>query len=94
MLIAKLQSDLAELNSNHIDAIATSELENQTLSITLKNQLEDLRVRNFQLLKSSVELLANGLTAIGRPEPKVNVMKDHAQRVLDDLNAELERLRS
>jgi hypothetical protein len=92
-LITKLQSDLAELNANHIDALATSEVENQTLSITLKNQLEDLRVRNLRLLQSSVELLADGLTAIGRSEPKVNVMKDHAQRVLDGLNAELVRLR-
>ncbi len=93
VLIARLQSDLAQLNASHMDAIATSQLENQTLSINLKNQLEDLRVRNLQLLKSSVELLADGLTAIGRPEPKVNVMKDHAQRVFDSLNAELERLR-
>ena len=93
LLITKLQSDLAELNASHTDAIKTSEVQNQTLSITLKNQLEDLRVRNLRLLQSSVELLADGLTAIGRSEPKVNVMKDHAQRVLDGLNIELERLR-
>jgi hypothetical protein len=93
LLIAKLQSDLAELNASHIDALTTSEVENQTLSITLKNQLEDLRVRNLRLIQSSIELLTDGLTAIGRPEPKVNVMKDHAQRVLEALNVELERLK-
>ena len=93
LMIIKLQSELAELNTNHIDALTTSEIENQTLSITLKNQLEDLRVKNLRLLQSSVELLTDGLTAIGRPEPKVNVMKDHAQRVLGSLNTELERLR-
>lgn len=93
LLIAKLKSDLAELNASHIDALTTSEVENQTLSITLKNQLEDLRVRNLRLIQSSVELLTDGLTAIGRPEPKVNVMKDHAQRVLEALNVELERLK-
>jgi hypothetical protein len=93
LFIAKLQSDLTELNTNHINAIANSEVENQTLSITLKNQLEDLRVRNLRLLQSSVELLDDGLTAISRPEPKVNVMKDHAQRVLKGLNTELENLR-
>jgi hypothetical protein len=94
LLIIKLQAEIAELNASHIDALTTSEVESQTLSITLKNQLEDLRVKNLRLIKSSVELLTDGLTAIGRPEPKVNVMKDHAQRVLDSLNAELERLRN
>lgn len=93
VFIAKLQSDLVHLNASHMEVISNSQLENQALSINLKNQLEDLRVRNLQLLKSSVELLADGLTAIGRPEPKINVMKDHAKRVYDSLNTELERLK-
>lgn len=92
-LITKLESNLTELSLSHSDALAAQQLENKTLSINLKNQLEDLRVRNFRLLQSSVELLGDGLTAISRSEPKVNVMKDHAKRVLDGLNAELERLK-
>jgi hypothetical protein len=92
-LITKLESNLTELNSSHVDALVAQQLENQTLSINLKNQLEDLRVRNLRLLQSSVELLGDGLIAINRSEPKVNVMKDHAQRVLDGLNSELERLK-
>jgi len=93
ILITKLQSDLAELNESYIDALTKSKIETQTLSINLKNQLEDLRIRNLRLLQSSIELLADGLTAISRSEPKVNVMKDHAQRVLDSLNFELEQLK-
>ena len=93
-LITKLQNDFSDLNTSYIDALAENKVEIQTLSITLKNQLEDLRVRNIRLLQSSVELLADGLIAIDRLEPKVNVMKDHAQRVFNGLNAELERLRA
>lgn len=91
--IAKLQSDLSELNTELINVVEASKLEYQNLSITLKNQLEDLRVRNVHLQQSSIELLNDGLIAISRSEPKVNVMKDHAQRVLDGLKIELERLK-
>jgi hypothetical protein len=93
LLINMLQSDLINLNKNYTETLELKKVEIETLTIKFKNQIEDLRVRNLRVMQSSVELLANGLIAISREEPKVNVMKDHAQRVLDSLNAELELLR-
>jgi hypothetical protein len=93
LLINRLQSDLVNLNKNYIETLELKKVEIETITIKFKNQIEDLRVRNLRVMQSSVELLANGLIAISREEPKVNVMKDHAQRVLDCLNTELEFLR-
>jgi hypothetical protein len=91
--INQLQFDFAELNIKHKEALNNCKVEIETISINLKNQLEDLRIRNLRLLQSSIDLLTDGLTALGRTEPKINVMKDYAERVLKATTEELGHLK-
>lgn len=91
--INQLQSDLADLNIKHNEALISCKVEIETISINLKNKLEDLRIRNLRLLQSTVDFLTDGLTALGRTEPKINVMKDYAERVLKATTEELGHLK-
>lgn len=64
----------------------------QTLDLHLRDQLENLRTRVLRRLKDDERLLSEGLIALRRPTPKVHVMDDHAERVLDSLQSEIKKL--
>ncbi len=59
----------------------------------LKNDYEQLRGRVLRRLKDELSLLDEGLHALRREPPKVHVMVDHAERAVDGLKREMERLR-
>ena len=54
--------------------------------------IEQMRTRVLRRLKSDVALLEDGLHALRRPEPKVHVMIDAAERVVDALRKEIRNL--
>lgn len=54
---------------------------------------EKLRGRVLHRLVEELRLLDEGLHAIKRDPPKVHVMVDHAERVIDSLKQEVDRLR-
>jgi hypothetical protein len=64
----------------------------ETEAAHLRNDLELQRTRLLRRLKSDVHLLEEGLQALTRPEPKVHVMVDHAERVTDALRQEIKNL--
>lgn len=59
----------------------------------LKNDYEQLRGQVLRRLKDELSLLDEGLHALRLETPKVHVMIDHAERAIDGLKREMERLR-
>ncbi len=72
----------------------TANLRNQaeTEGSHLRYDLEKLRTRVLRQLKSDLLLLEDGLHALRRNEPMVNVMIDLADRVTDALREEIKNL--
>lgn len=58
-----------------------------------KDDYEQLRGQVLRRLKEELSLLDEGLHALRRDPPKVHVMLDHAERAIDGLKREMERLR-
>ena len=58
----------------------------------LKDDYQRLRGRVLRRLKEDRSLLEDGLHALRRQPPKVRVMMDHAQRVIDSLGREVDGL--
>lgn len=54
---------------------------------------EELRGRILRHLREEVSLLDEGLHALQRDPPKIHVMVDHAERAIDALKREIERLK-
>ena len=59
----------------------------------LKDDYEKIRGQVLRRLKDELSLLDDGLHALRRDPPKVHVMIDHAERAMDGLKREMERLR-
>ena len=59
----------------------------------IRDDAEKLRGRILQCLETELSLLTEGLHALRRDPPRVSVMDDHADRVIDGLMREVRRLR-
>ena len=80
--IGRIQKKLAEESQAHADDRAH-----------LKNDYEQLRGRVLRRLREELSLLDEGLHALQRDPPKVRVMIDHAERAIDGLKDEVDRLK-
>ena len=58
-----------------------------------RDEYQQLRGGVLRRLREEVSMLEDGLRALKRDPPKVGVMVDHGERVLDGLRREIERLR-
>ena len=58
----------------------------------LKDDYEQMRGQVLRRLRDELALLDEGLHALKRNPPKVHVMVDHAERVIEGLKSEAERL--
>jgi hypothetical protein len=59
----------------------------------MRAEYEDLRGRVVRRLRQEVSLLDEGLHALKRQPPKVHVMQDHAERAIDGLKSEIDRIK-
>ena len=59
----------------------------------LKDDYEQLRGQVLRRLTEELSLLDDGLHALRREPPKVHIMIDHAERAIDGLKREMERLK-
>jgi hypothetical protein len=80
--VDRLQALVSDTETKHRDAMAK-----------LENRLVQLQGRVLDTLVREVDLLENGLTALGRSPPKIHVMIDHASRAIAGLRAEMSRLK-
>lgn len=81
--ILELQADLKAQNNMHEAKI-----------VHLQDDYENLRSRVLGRLRADSNLLAEGLHALRREQPKLHVMDDHADRVLEGLRREISQLES
>lgn len=58
----------------------------------MRDDYEKLRGRMLGRLRQEVSLLEDGLHALRKQPPKIHVMEDHAERVIDGLKREIEWL--
>ena len=79
--VDSLEKKLLKEHQEHTDDIAY-----------LKDDYETLRGQVLRRLSAELALLDEGLHALQRIPPKVNVMVDHAERAIDGLRTEYERL--
>jgi hypothetical protein len=85
---AQLESDLQSVQLS-----LQAEREKARLDAThLRDDLETLRTRVLRRLNDDLKLLGDGLVALSRDPPKVDVMVDHADRVSDSLRREIKKL--
>jgi len=78
----RLQQELEEAKQRH-----------ETARVHWEDDFEQLRGRMMRRLREELSLLDEGLHALRREPPKVHVMIDHAERAIDGLKREMERLR-
>lgn len=78
--------------AEHAAALEALKVSTETEAAHLRDDVELLRTRVLRRLKADVDLLELGLEALRRPEPKVHVMMDSAERVADALRKELKNL--
>ena len=80
--VSRLGEELEQKSQSHADDKAH-----------LKDDYERLRGQVLRRLKDELSLLDEGLHALRRDPPKIHVMVDHAERAIDGLKREMERLR-
>ena len=59
----------------------------------VRDKFELLRTRILRRLVSEVELLEDSLSAVRKNPPKIRVVEDHIDRVLEGLNREIALLK-
>jgi hypothetical protein len=78
----------------HLTKDLSSVLEDhKNVEAHLRDDYEQLRGRVLRRLKEEVSLIEEGLHALRRDPPKIHVMEDHAERAIDGLKREMERIR-
>ena len=84
--LEKLQEETAEEQSALHQA-------SETQAAHLRDDLEQLRSRLLRRLVTDVDMLGVGLSAIQTPEPRIHVIRDRVERVIDALQIEINKLR-
>ena len=99
----KLQQELEELQREHTASLERARLLDQEIAnqrtahaderALLQDEYERLRGTVLRRLKDELTLMEEGLHALQRDPPRVHVMVDHADRVIDGLRLAIDRLR-
>lgn len=84
---------LEKLQLKATEEIATLHQSAETQAAHLRDDFEQLRSRVLRRLVENVEKLGIGLSAIQGSEPKVHVVRDRLERVVDELQKEINKLR-
>ncbi len=101
--VEKLQRELEELQREHTASLERERLLDQELAsqksahaderALIQDEHERLRGTVLRRLKDELTLMEEGLHALQRDPPRVHVMIDHADRVIDGLRLAIDRLR-
>lgn len=85
---ARWEAETGELRQRMADLQSAAEIE----AVHQRDDQEQIRARLLRRLKADLANLEEGLTALRRPEPKVHVMVDIAERVTDAMRKEIRNL--
>jgi hypothetical protein len=90
----RAQFDLAMSRNHELDEhIERERRVHEDEKAHMRNDYEELRGRMLGRLRQEVSLLDEGLHALRKQPPKIHVMEDHAERVIDGLKGEIERIK-
>lgn len=92
MCQSQLEGAQAETHAAN-DLLRKEKQQRENDSAHFRDDYGKLRGRLLQRIKEEVSLLDEGLQALRREPPKVHVMVDHAERAIENLKREIERLR-
>ena len=84
--------DVTARNASLDHALGSARESHANEKAHLLDNIEKLRSSVVRHLKAELSLLNDGLHALRRDPPKVSIMDDHAERAIDGLTRELERL--
>jgi hypothetical protein len=91
--LLETQASLENLQNESAVQIRALHITTETQAAHLRDDLEQLRSRVLRRLVVDVGMLAVGLTALQGPEPRIHVIQDRVERVIDALQTEINRLR-
>ena len=74
------------------DQVAAERREHENEKAHLRDDYEKLRGQVLHRLRQEVTLLEEGLYALKKEPPKIHVMVDHAERAIQGLRREIERI--
>jgi hypothetical protein len=90
----KTQVETATVEIKHLtEEISNARLAHENEIAHMRNDYEELRGRILRRLREELSLLDEGMHALRRDPPKVHVMEDHAERAIDGLKREMERIK-
>jgi hypothetical protein len=87
-MLAEKDQTIEELNRNLSDQKA----DHENILTLQRDEFQHLRGRLLRRLRSEVSLLDEALYALRKVPPKVDVMDDHAERVVEALRTEIKSL--
>lgn len=87
------QTALEKLQQESVEEINALHSSTETQAAHLRDDLEQLRSRVLRRLVADVESLDVGLSALQSPKPRIHVIQDRVERVIDALRLEISRLR-
>jgi len=91
--LATVQAELGALQVSSAAEIEELQRQHAVDRTHLQHQLEQLRGRLVKRLTDSIEMLDVGLSALCKDTPRVPVMMERAEHVIDALRAEVQELR-
>ena len=87
------KSALEKLQRESAEEKAALNQSTETQAAHLRDDFEQLRSRVLRRLVTDVDMLGVGLSAIQGNEPRLHVIRDRVERVIDALQAEINKLR-
>jgi len=88
----QLQQQLDALQLANDEAVGKLKQTNQVTRMHLSHDIEVMRGRLIESLQISIERLETGLSAINRELPRIEVMRERAEIVIDNLKSQLKEL--
>jgi len=88
-----LQAELAALRDHSTEEMAELRRQHEVEGTHLRHDHDQLRGRLVRRLADNIEMLEVGLTALRNKTPRVEVMLERAEHVLEALQAELKNLK-
>ena len=87
-----LKEQLDALKQTSEEAVGALQRTNQETKTHLSYDIEVMRGRLIENLRISIDRLQTGLTALNREIPRIEVMTERAELVIESLQSELKEL--
>jgi hypothetical protein len=91
--LARTQNELHQVRADSEAALNAKTAAFEIETAHLRDDMEQLRSRVLRRLVADVDQLEVGLSALRGPDPRIHVIQDRVERVLDTLRAELSKLK-